>query len=237
MMHGHTLITGVGRRAGLHLARDLLARGEGVIGTYRHSRDSLEELKSAGALLYRCDLTQAADIENLINDITASHSSLRAIVHNASQWLSDGQGGETRTIADTMMAVHFTAPYCLNEALAPLLLRHEGPHADIIHVGDYVSRRGSKKHMAYAASKAAQDNLTLSLAQKLAPKVKVNSVAPALLAFNEGDTAEYKEKALKKSLMQCEAGFDELTRTVRYLFDSGYVTGHIMPLDGGRQLR
>ncbi len=74
----------------------------------------------------------------------------------------------------------------------------QGPHADIIHIGDYVSSRGSNKHIAYAASKAAQDNLTLSFAAKLAPKVKVNSVAPALLLFNEGDDDRLSGEAQRR---------------------------------------
>jgi dihydromonapterin reductase/dihydrofolate reductase len=118
-----------------------------------------------------------------------------------------------------------------------LLLACREPHADIIHIGDYVSSRGSRKHIAYAASKAAQDNLTYSFAAKLAPKVKVNSLAPALLLFNEDDPADYREKALAKSLMRREGGLDELQQAVDYLMGSRYVTGRILPLDGGRHLR
>ena len=50
--------------------------------------------------------------------------------------------------------------------------------SDIIHFTDYVVERGSDKHIAYAASKAALDNMTRSFARKLAPEVKVNSIAP-----------------------------------------------------------
>ena len=93
-----------------------------------------------------------------------------------------------------MMQVHVSAPYRINLALAPLLQAFPGDCSDIIHVGDYVSSRGSSKHIAYAASKAAQDNLTFSFSARLAPKVKVNSIAPALVAFNEGDD-EDEDKA------------------------------------------
>lgn len=89
-------------------------------------------------------------------------------------------------------------------ALAPRLEASDSQHSDIIHVGDYVSSRGSKKHIAYAASKAAQDNLTYSFSTKLAPKIKVNSVAPALMLFKEDDNNAYKEKALDKSLLKRE---------------------------------
>jgi len=234
---GYTLITGIGRRAGFHLARSFLERGRPVIGTYRTDYARLHKLEALGAELHRCDFNRLEDVDRLIAEIRSGHSDLRGIIHNASQWLTDGGDTPDRVLIDTMMRVHAGIPYELNQALAPLLQAHEGPHTDIIHIGDYVSSRGSKKHIAYAASKAAQDNLTLSFAQKLAPKVKVNSVAPALLAFNEGDDEAYRGKALSKSLMRREGGLDELRLAVDYLFDSRYVTGRVLPLDGGRHLR
>ena len=63
-----------------------------------------------------------------------------------------------------MMRVHVHGPYQLNLLLAPLLQASTSSHSDIIHLGDYVSARGSRNHIAYAASKAAQDNLTCSFA-------------------------------------------------------------------------
>jgi dihydromonapterin reductase/dihydrofolate reductase len=128
------------------------------------------------------------------------------------------------------------APYRINLALAPLLESWQPGPADIIHMGDYVSGRGSRKHIAYAASKAAQDNLTLSFAAALAPRVKVNSIAPALVLFNEGDDEAYREKALAKSLMRREGGLEEMQRHVDFLLASDYVTGRVLHMDGGRHL-
>ncbi len=65
---------------------------------------------------------------------------------------------------------------------------------------------GSDKHIAYAASKAALDNMTRSFARKLAPDVKVNAIAPALIMFNTGDDEAYRQQALTKSLMQIAQG-------------------------------
>lgn len=236
MKSGHTLITGVGRRAGLHLARHFCETGRSVIGTYRTEHAELAELSRRGVELHRCDFHRPEDLDALLASITREHASLRSVIHNASEWSADDEG-PVHTVVDNMMRVHVVVPMEINRVLTPLLLKHPDGPADIIHVGDYVSSRGSQKHMAYAASKAAQDNLTLSFAQQLAPRVKVNSIAPALLAFNEHDDDAYKAKALGKSLMQREAGFAELARTVDYIFDSAYVTGRILHLDGGRHLR
>lgn len=230
------LITGVGRRAGHFVAQTFLARGVPVIGTYRTRYDRLTDLRRQGAELYHCDFNQAGEVQALISAITATHDSLRGIIHNASNWLSDDSSLPPGDVINAMMRIHANVPYEINHALAPLLLACRDTHSDIIHIGDYVSSRGSRKHIAYAASKAAQDNLTLSFATKLGPKVKVNSLAPALLKFNDEDDQPYRERALSKNLIPREGGFEELQRAVDYLFSSRYITGRILPLDGGRHL-
>jgi dihydromonapterin reductase/dihydrofolate reductase len=230
------LITGVGRRVGLHLARTFLGRGVPVIGTYRSERPELDQLRADGAELIYCDFYDDPQISALINAITSSATRLRALIHNASDWLPDRADLPPAEVMRRMMQVHAAAPYLLNLGLAPLLQASTNGLADIIHIGDYVSGRGSKKHIAYAASKAAQDNLTLSFAASLAPAVKVNSISPALVLFNEGDDAAYREKALAKSLLQREGGLDELQNTVDFLLNSGYITGRIIHFDGGRHL-
>jgi dihydromonapterin reductase/dihydrofolate reductase len=231
------LITGIGQRIGLHLAHGFLDRGCPVIGTFRSERAGVRELRERGAVLYECDFYDEDQPSRLVESVRRDCHGLRALIHNASDWLPDNADLDPGNIFDRMMRVHAGAPYELNLALAPLLEASSGEVADIVHVGDYVSGRGSRKHIAYAASKAAQDNLTLSFAAKLAPGVKVNSVAPALILFNEGDGAEYREKALAKSLMQREGGLDEFRHAVDYLLDSRYVTGRILHLDGGRHLK
>ena len=232
-----TLITGVGKRAGLHVAQNFLQRGMPVIGTYRTWYPALEEIENLGADLFHCNFESQDDVELLIREINSRYRRLRAIIHNASDWLRDDDGIPVDSVIEKMMRVHASVPYQLNHALAPLLQACSEPHADIIHIGDYVSSHGSKKHIAYAASKAAQDNLTLSFAARLAPKVKVNSLAPALLKFNADDDPAYRAKAAAKSLMQREGGWDELQHAIDYLLASQYVTGRVLPVDGGRHLR
>jgi dihydromonapterin reductase/dihydrofolate reductase len=231
------LVTGVSQRIGLHLANTFLDRGIAVIGTYRTPRPSIEALSNKGAELYQCDFYDQQQLNQLIKSIKNHHQSLRAIIHNASEWLPEKADLPAVDIMQRMMQIHVSTPYQLNLALENLLLNSKSKHADIIHIGDYVSSKGSKKHIGYAASKAAQDNLTFSFAAKLAPKVKVNSLAPALVIFNEHDDQAYRENAINKNLMQREAGLDEFQHAIDYLLASVYVTGRILPLDGGRHLK
>lgn len=230
------LISGVGKRIGLHLSRHFLQRGYSVIGTYRTEYDSLEELKQEGADLYSCDFNSSTQLQNLIESVASGYSSLRALIHNASDWLPDKCGLSAEDTMDKMIRVHVSAPYQLNLAFSDLLTATSNAYADIVHIGDFVSTKGSKKHIAYAASKAAQDNLTLSFAASLAPKVKVNSLAPALAMFKDDDNEEYRQRTLQKNLLQREGGLEEVRHAIDYLLDSSFVTGRILPMDGGRHL-
>ncbi|NDW15217.1 dihydromonapterin reductase [Alteromonas genovensis] len=230
------LITGASQRLGLAMADSLLEEGNAVVVTYRTLRPTIEKLKDKGATAIYADFSTEQAIDRAIDDIKAASESYRAIIHNASDWAQEKDHADKHSLFNRMMNVHALAPYRINLALAHSLSNQDG-FSDIIHMTDYVQDTGSEKHMAYAASKAALHNLTLSFAKKLAPHVKVNSIAPALLMFNEGDDEAYKQKALKKSLLETVPGAQEAVKAMHYLLNSGYITGQTLHLNGGRHLK
>ncbi len=236
-MSAPILITGVGKRLGLCLAHHLLDQNHEVIGTYRSEYESLDVLRERGAILYQCDFCDDVQVHELLCHIQRRFSNLRAIIHNASDWLADDGDLSHRETFQRMMGVHAETPYRFNLTLRPLLEANKDGCSDIIHITDYVAERGSKKHIAYAASKAALENMTLSFSALMAPKVKVNSISPAMIAFNPEDDAHYRNKALSKSLMGIEPGFREIENAIDYLLSSNYVTGRSISVDGGRHLK
>ena len=235
-MNSPVLITGASQRLGLAMAESLLEQGHRVVVTYRTHRSSIAMLEEKGATVLQADFSTEAAIDRAIDEIKAISKTYRAVIHNASDWAQEKDNNNKHSLIERMMLVHAVAPYRINLALEKALQDCE-MQADIIHMTDYVQETGSEKHMAYAASKAALHNLTLSFAKKLAPKVKVNSIAPALLMFNEGDDDAYKQKALGKSLLEIEPGAQEAVKAVNYLLDSDYVTGQTLHLNGGRHLK
>ncbi len=228
------LITGAARRIGLHCALRLLDSGQPVIASYRQPHEGLQQLQQRGAITLQADFSDEAGILAFIQQLRARTCQLRAIVHNASCWLPEQPGEETGAFQQ-MFQVHMLAPYLINLHCADLL-RHGGP-ADIVHITDDVVRRGSARHIAYAASKAGLENLTLSFASALAPEIKVNSLAPALILFNPEDDATYRRQALAKSALGMEPGPEVVYQGLRYLLDNPYVTGTSLTLNGGRHLR
>ena len=228
------LITGASQRIGLHCAERLLDDGHQVIVTYRSERDGIDALRQRGALALHADFASETGILTFIELLKSHTDSLRAIVHNASDWLIEAPGEEAAAFQQ-LFSVHMLAPYLINLHCEDLLSR--STPADIVHISDDVARKGSAKRPAYCASKAGLDSLTLSFAARFAPQIKVNGIAPALIMFNPEDDADYRRKTLNKSALGIEPGPQVVYQSLRYLLDNPYVTGTTLTVNGGRHLK
>ncbi|KAA8698884.1 dihydromonapterin reductase [Pseudomonas cannabina] len=228
------LITGASQRVGLHCALRLLEHGHRVIISYRTEHASVMQLRDAGAVTIHGDFSSEVGILTFIEGLRKQTDSLRAIVHNASEWLAETPGDEAVNFT-RMFGVHMLAPYLINLHCEPLL--HASEVADIVHISDDVTRKGSSKHIAYCATKAGLESLTLSFAARFAPHIKVNGIAPALLMFQPKDDAAYRAKALAKSAIGIEPGAEVIYQSLRYLLDNTYVTGTTLTVNGGRHVK
>ena len=228
------LITGASQRIGLHCAERLLDSGQPVIISYRSERPGVGKLRERGAICLPADFASEAGILAFIDLLKQNTDCLRAIVHNASAWLNETPGHEAEAFQQ-LFSVHMLAPYLINLHCADLLRRSQP--ADIVHISDDVARKGSANRIAYCASKAGLDSLTLSFAAQLAPQIKVNGIAPALIQFNEDDDDEYRSKTLAKSALGIEPGAEVIYQSLRYLLDNPHVTGTTLTVNGGRHLK
>ncbi|MDT8895044.1 dihydromonapterin reductase [Halomonas sp. I1] len=231
------LITGGAQRLGRHCAERLCDDGHPVIVSYRRERPALDALRERGIVTLQADFGDEAGIRDFIARLRETTSSLRAVVHNASDWLPDVDGDEAGANFEHLFRVHMLAPYLINLAAQDLLEACGEPLRDIVHMTDYVATRGSRKHIAYAASKAGLENLTLSFAARYAPTIQVNAIAPAMIMLGENDDEAYAEKARGKSALGTIPGPGVIYESLRYLLDNRYVTGTTLPVDGGRHLR
>lgn len=226
------LITGAAQRVGLHCAQRLAADGFRVIITCRRPRPQWQDVPLDNIEVLLADFSTEAGIQALIDTLVSRRIQLRALIHNASEWMDDENQADA---FQRMFMVHMQAPYLLNLACAELF--DPAMTGDIIHISDHVAQRGSARHIAYSATKAGLESLSRSFAARFAPHIKVNAIAPALIMFNEGDTEAYREKALAKSALGIEPGPDVVYQSIRYLLDNPYVTGTCLDLNGGRNLK
>ncbi|MDH2297321.1 dihydromonapterin reductase [Cobetia sp. D5] len=237
MSQSPILITGGAQRLGRYCAERLIDDGHPVIISYRREREELDALRALGIRTVQTDFSSEAGIQAFIAAIRELTPTLRAIVHNAGDWAPDGDGEGQGELFEQLFRVHMQAPYLINLALRDLLEAGVETQADIVHMSDFVVQKGSRKHAAYAASKAGLENLTLSFASMFAPRIQVNTIAPALIMLRPDDDDDYAERARAKSLMQQVPGPGVIWQALRYLLDSPYVTGTTLPVDGGRHLR
>lgn len=227
------LITGAGQRIGQYLAKQFLLHTDyPVFFTYRTPKAGVDELVTLGATAIQADFTLDGDVERVVASLKQQVGSLRALIHNASLWLDD----EVEGSFEAQWRVHVQAPFTLNETLYPLLAETLGG-SDIISLTDASLTHGHQNKVGYFASKAALQEMTYAYAKKYAPNIKVNTIAPGLLMFNENDNAEYRAKRLADLAIPLEPGADVIWQAVRYLMQSPYTTGSVLKLDGGYGLR
>jgi len=230
-------ITGGSQRIGAYLVRQFLTcTNYPVIFTYRTHRQEVDALVDLGAIAIQCDFEDHSSLPGLVKQVFQHCQSLRAIIHNASLWLSDEQAPVFSSAYQSLFTLHVDVPNYLNFELQSLLLASSSECKDIISLSDFSVSKVNENHVAYLSSKAAMQTASKVFAKKFAPNIKVNDIAPALIMFNENDSEDYKERRLKQSAIPIEPGADVVWQAVYYLMNNAYTTGTCLQLDGGRHL-
>ncbi len=238
------LVTGGARRVGRAIAQVLTERGCSVVVTYRSSDDEARSLHEDGgcALALRLDLDDLAAVESTGAALARELPRLDVLVHNASMYRPCPLADATVSDALRLLRIHAVAPLLLSRDLAPLLAAKsgDGPGAIVAMLDMHVLGRPRDGFADYAMSKAALVELVRSLAIECAPRVRVNGVAPGVVAFPESgyeSDAAARERYLERVPLGRSGTPEEAAAAVAWLaLDAGYCTGQIVRLDGGRWL-
>lgn len=246
-----SLVTGASRRVGRAIARVLAGAGHDLVLTWRSdgegvretARLAAESARSAGhpvpdVRLVPLDLDDLAEVASFPDRV--GPGPLDVLVHNASRYESRAFGAIDAAHAESQFRIHAIAPLLLTQAFAPRLAASALPGVGaVVMLGDlHASGRPYLRHAAYLASKAALHALVESLAIELAPKVRVNAVAPGVVAWPDGVDAAMRASYESKIPLGRPGTPEDAAECVRWLaLEARYVTGSILPLDGGRRLR
>lgn len=236
--HPHPLlITGAGRNVGAHLARCLLAAGRPVIAHYRSETEAIVELAAAGAHLVRGELDEADAITTVADGVRSATPQLSGIIHNASAFApTPGNPANAAERFRHYWGVHMLAPFLLQRHLEPLLSGHDGRPADVIAITDIYADNPSPDYDIYCATKAGLQNLALADAKRLAPRIKVNVIQPGPISFTGWHETDARERILADTPMGRAGGPDAIYAAVRGILDNDYLTGAVIPVDGGKRL-
>jgi NAD(P)-dependent dehydrogenase (short-subunit alcohol dehydrogenase family) len=238
------LITGSARRVGRAMALELARAGCHVAIHYHRSQQEAEDLARQIRALGRKAATIRADLQSpeawpdIIHQAVTGLDGLNILINNASAFLTDTPD----TIDDfslpaweSMMRVNLTAPAALCHHALPHL--RQAARGQIINLSDISSARPWKNHLAYCVSKAGLDALTRALAVALAPQVTVNAISLGVAVFPESYDPKLRESIIGRVPMQRASSPEEVARFVRLILESdSYLTGQIIPFDGGRSI-
>lgn len=236
------LVTGAGRRIGAAIVRGLHAQGYRVIVHYRRSMAEAQAL--AGELngvrpdsvrLLRADLAEIHDLSAMIESAAGHWGGLYGLVNNASAFYPTPFGQVTESQWDELFLSNLKAPFFLAQAAAAYLAPEGGC---IVNMVDIYAARPTPGYAVYCIAKAGLAGLTRTLAVELAPKVRVNGIAPGAILWPESEPgAAGKEEILARVPLNRIGSPSDIAGAVNFFLSAApYVTGQILAVDGGRSL-
>ena len=234
------LVTGAGVRLGQAIAVTLGKQGMRVALHYHQSLEGAKETleliagdsKQHGC--FQADLRQVSEIELLIQQIEAQIGQIDVLINNAADFFPTPLGEVVESEWDQLISLNLKAPFFLSQLVGTSMLKRG--QGKIVNIVDVAAERPWPQFLPYCASKAGLVSLTKGLAKALAPAVQVNAVAPGTMLPPPESSSFSQDLAIERSLLKKMGRPDDIAKAVIYFLENDFVTGTVLPVDGGRML-
>jgi NAD(P)-dependent dehydrogenase (short-subunit alcohol dehydrogenase family) len=232
------LVTGGARRIGRAIVEDLAANGFDVAlhfhGSHSEAEETGEIASRAGAKLhlFDSDLTQSGAAKSLFQDVLTKFSRVDLLVNNASAFEEDHVTNFSEAVFDRHFAIHVKAPSILAQAFAAQSVAK----GLIVNIIDQRVWNLTPNFYTYTLSKAALWTATQTMAQALAPNIRVNAIGPGPTLRNNRQSEVDFAKQIDGLILKRGPELAEFGATIRYLWSTHSITGQMMALDGGQHL-
>ncbi|MCB9525145.1 MAG: SDR family NAD(P)-dependent oxidoreductase [Myxococcales bacterium] len=230
------LVTGGAKRIGRALVEGLAADGWFVYVHCFRSREAAAAVVAGlpqGGAVVQADLA-APDLAEQVYAQIGAGPVPTLLVNNASRFEFDAAPAATAASLDAHFQVNARAPILLAQALA----RHlpDGVDGHVVNLLDSKLEAPDPDYFAYTVSKFALDGATRLLARALAPRVRVNAIAPGAVLTGPELSPEGLARTAELVPLRRVPAVDELVTALRYLIQSPSLTGVVLPVDAGRRL-
>jgi NAD(P)-dependent dehydrogenase (short-subunit alcohol dehydrogenase family) len=186
------------------------------------------------AATLKADLSRESESQALVARAAAAIGPLTALINSASLFENDDWKSATRASWDTHMEVNLRAPLVLSQRFAAQL--PDGATGNIVNIIDQRVLKPTPQFLSYSLSKAGLHWLTTTLAQGLAPAIRVNAVGPGPTLRNERQSEADFARQRGATLLGHGADPADICAAVRYLLEAPAVTGQMIAVDGGQHL-
>jgi pteridine reductase len=241
MFSGRTaLVTGAGRRVGRAIALALGARGMRVAVHYNRSASGAEETAATlardggEARTFAADLAEAGAPETLVRQVASDMGALDVLVNSAAIMERTPVGTVTAEQWDRMFAINLRAPFFAAQAAAAVMGDRGGA---IVNIADLAAFETWPGYVPHSITKAGVVQMTRALARVLAPKVRVNAVAPGAVLLPDDWGEDAAERLARTTPLRRLGTAEDVAAAVCYLIEADYVTGETLLVDGGRSVR
>jgi NAD(P)-dependent dehydrogenase (short-subunit alcohol dehydrogenase family) len=235
---GTILITGAGRRLGRAIALDFGRRSWRVGVHYNASAAEAEEVvaeierKGGKAAALQADLERLDTLAPLVETCVERLGPPTCLVNNAACFELDTLATLDETSWRLHLDVNLRAPVFLTQAFARAL--PEGSRGVVINMTDQKVLRPAPDHFSYTIAKSALWTATEMLAQALAPRIRVNAIAPGPVLPSRAQTRSEFAAECRATLLQRGVSTDDILAAVRFLVETPSVTGEMIALDAGQ---
>lgn len=234
------LVTGAGVRVGREIAIALAECKARVAVHYNSSagpaQETLAAIRAAGSdgELFQADLTQPGSADELIGKVVGHFGSLDLLVNSAAVMQRTPVGEVTPAEWDAMFALNLRAPFFLSQAAAEAMGERGGV---IVNIADLAAFETWPAYVPHGITKAGIVQMTRALARTLAPRIRVNAIAPGAVLLPEGWNEESEEHIVSTTPLERLGSPKDVAEAVIYLAQADYVTGITLIVDGGRHIR
>ena len=240
MSKGAVLITGAAKRIGRHLALELASVGYDIAVHYNNSQGAAEEVadlikaKGRRAAIIQGNLADVDIVEKLISESIELLGPLSALINNASIFEDDAVGNISLESWQSHQDINLRAPIMLAQLFAAQLPANA--HGNIINIIDQRVWKLNPRFFSYTMSKSGLWTATRTLAQALAPRIRVNAIGPGpALPSARMDDAEFaKQESL--TLLGRGTSPTEIAEAAKFILSQPALTGQMIALDGGQHL-
>lgn len=241
MIPGVALVTGASKRLGRVMALALAEDGWDVGVHYNHSSEAAAEVVAAiqamgrKAVAVQADLSDEAQTGGLLRAVSGNlGQSVSLLVNSASTFEDDTALGHDRAAWDHHMLPNLRAPILLSQDMAKAL--SDAQAGLIVNLIDQRVWKLTPQFFTYTLSKAALWQATQTLAQALAPNIRVNGIGPGPTLKNVHQSDADFDAESHATLTQRGSDPGEIVRALRYLISAHSVTGQMIAADGGQHL-
>src|SRR5215475_8112624 len=233
------MVTGAARRVGKAIALALAERGADVVITYNRSaaeaHQTVREIEAhgVGGMAVQGNITRNTEVNAMVRQVMERFGRIDILVNNASNYYRTPFSTLSEEQWDDLVGTNLKGTFLMSKRVGDEMLK--AGSGKIINLADWAGFRPYKDYIPYCVAKAGVIALTTALAKTLAPHIQVNAVAPGPVLLPETFSDSLRQAIVRATPLKRLGAPSDIAQTVVFLVEgSDFITGAIIPVDGGR---